>query len=305
MALSVVVDTSGGLSGLPENVIRQGLKALKMELAEADQPEVIVVCDLLAVGSAVRIPGVRTIGIAAQGDDQPILPLSVPCVAGAANLLRSAASEQIVIVDGNDGVVILDPDVRTVVRYQNALAPQPAGRVFLESAHIPAHTQDGRLVSVAGLVSSIAEAELAIGQGADSLVVRLAQLVDEETKAGRADLADPHVEMLQTLLALAAGKPLLIVLVDPEERLVELADRFAAPGQVRFIDAADEPEALSEPGIRAAVSSGSDRVTVPADAVADTKDLIRSLPGEDDGRIDGATAQRQAEGSDPGREQEH
>jgi len=289
MAVAVAVDVQRGLAGLPEQVIRQGLKGMKMGLAEAEQPEVIVACDLLGFGSAVRIPGVRTAGIAAQGDDQPALPLAVPCVAGVADLLCSLGSEEIAIVDGDEGVVHLDPDARTVIRYQSALAPKPAGRVFLESAHIPARTQDGRVVTVAGVVSSIAEAELAISQGADALVVRFAKLVGAEIEAARANLVDPEAELFLTLLALSGGKPLLIALVEPDPRLADLADRFAARGQVSFVDPADEPEPLSEAEVRDMVCSGSDRVTVSADAVGRTKGLIRILPeGEMDGTDDAA-----------------
>jgi len=281
MAVAVVVDVQGGTSALPDRVLRQGLNAVKMGLAEADQPEVVVACDLLAVGAAVRIPGIRTAGIVAQADDQAALPLSVPCVAGVGDLLRSIGSEDIVIVDGDEGMVYLDPDVRTLIRYQNALEPKSAERVFLESAHIPARTRDGRIVTVAGVVMSIAEAETAIAQGADALVVHFSEFVEGEVKAGRASFEDPEVELFEMLLALAGGKQLWIVLARPDERLLGLARRFGADSSIGFVSEAEEPRVLTEDEVRTAVCSGAEVVTVPADAVALTKNLVRSLPDEE------------------------
>jgi len=281
IAVAVTVDVKSGLSGLPDRVLRQGLRAVKTGLAEADQPEVIVACDLLAVGSALRIPGVRTAAIAAERDDQPALDLQVPCVIGVADLLRSVGSEEIAIVDGDEGTVYLDADARTVVRYQSSLQPQSAERVFLESVHIPARTQDGRTMHVAAVVTSIADAETAISQGADSLVVPFPELVDREVASGRSSFGDPGVELFQMLLALATGKPLLVALAEPDQRLADLAHRSGSLRSVQFVGLADRPRPLSEDEVCDAVCSGAERVAVPADAVAKTKDLIRMLPGEE------------------------
>jgi len=181
IAVAVVVDVQGGLSGVPESIMRQGLKSLKMGLMPEDYPEVIIVCDLLSIGSSIRIPGIRTIGIAAQENDEPAMPLSVPCVAGINGLLLSMDDgEQIVIVDGNEGVVYIEPDAQTVIRYQTSISQQPIERVFLESGHLPARTRDGRLVTVSAVASSIKDVETAISQGADSIVVMFSELVENE-----------------------------------------------------------------------------------------------------------------------------
>jgi hypothetical protein len=270
MAVVVRVDISGGLSGVPENVMRRGLKALKMGLSNDDLPEVIIACDLLAIGSAIRIPGIRTIGIIAQNDDQPSIPIAIPCVAGVQDLFKSIENEQIAIVDGNEGLVLLDPDAQTVVQYQNIMEPESSERVFLESVHLPAHTQDGRIIMVAALISSLREAEMAISQGADQLIVRLP-----------ADDSDPRVEMLQTVLALAAGKLLSIILDEPDEEIKKLTDQFIIGSRIEYIRFKDIPELLTRDGVQDAVNAGIDLVTVASWDVAATKELIRSLPWED------------------------
>lgn len=284
MAVAVVVDVQGGLSGVPESVMRQGLRSLKMGLKPEDYPEVVIVCDLLAIGSSVRIPGIRTIGIAAQGDDEPAIPLSVPCVAGINGLMQSMDdTEQIVIVDGDAGVVYIEPDVQTVIRYQSSLSPQPAERVFLESDHLPAKTRDGRLVTVSAVASSIKDAEVAISQGADSLVVMFSEFIKNEIASNHNYIHDPELEIFETLLILAAGKPIIVVAENPDVRLVALAERFAMSEHIEFVDMNVELEALSEAGVRDAVcNKQADTVTVTSGDVTQTKDLIRNLPDEDD-----------------------
>lgn len=288
MAVVVVISAATGLSGLSEKVLQQGLKALRKGLAESDWPEVIIICDQLAIGSAVKLPGLRTIGIASQANDQPSVPLTTPCVAGIDKLLDLVTSDQIVIVDGDQGVVLVEPDAQTIVGYQERFEPAPGSRVFLESAHIPARTQDGRLVMVAAIASSIEEVEEALSQGADRLVVRFTPVVEGEIKKRRSLMSNPQIEVLEVLLTLVSGKHLTIVLSEQEDRLIEHAARFSASGHVSFVSIDDTHECLSDDCVREAVSNGAEQVVVTADAVGRTKDIIRALPEVDADGIDTA-----------------
>ncbi|MEN6521235.1 MAG: hypothetical protein ABFD46_08820 [Armatimonadota bacterium] len=279
IAMATVVDIQSGLSGVPENIMRQGLKSLKMGLKPDDYPEAIIICDLLSIGSAVRIPGIRTAGIVSETDDQPGLPIAVPCVSGVGGLLQSLDCEQLVIIDGDEGVVYIDPNAETVIRYQNNQASQQMSRVFLESAHLPARTQNGRVVLVSAVVSSIQDAEIAISQGADSLVVLFSRMVDEETRSHHSELSDPDVELFETLLALSAGKPMKVHLDNPDIRIVRLSEQFATAEHIEFSEE-DEQAILSEKEVVDAVdNSGAEYVVVAASDVAKTKDMIRTLSG--------------------------
>ena len=279
MAVAVVVDVQSGLSGFPESVMREGLKSLRMNLPESERPEVIIVCDTLAIGSSIKIPGVRTVGIAAQENDEPVLPLSIPCVAGMPDLLRIAHSADFLIVDADNGIVCVEPDVQTVIDYQAALSPEPASRIFLESSHLPARTADGRTISVRAVVSSLDDAETAISQGADALVVRLMEMI--ETGDGAGDDGEAEVELIEMLGAMAAGKRLVVLISDPSENLLQLARRLADNGGLTFVDPADAPNVMSLDDVSASVCDGYDKVTVrPGDASA-AKDIIRGVSLEE------------------------
>lgn len=281
MAVPVVVGVTDGLSGVPSSVLRSGLKALKQGLADADLPEVIVVCDLLSIGAVIRIPGVRVIGIAAQGSDEPSLPITVPCVTGISDLLMQFRGAQVMIVDGTNGMVIADPDVASVVRYQSMTDPAPTERVFLEGAHLAACTQDGRAINVAALVSSIEEIEFAISEGADSLIVRFFELTKDVIERDSAGYQDPAVEAMETLLVMAAGKPVVVVGTAQNEDLFVVANRFGG-GHVTFASDCEQPEAMSDEEMCSAVISGSQQVVVSPQAVGQAKNLIRTLPGSSD-----------------------
>jgi hypothetical protein len=281
MAVAVVVDVQSGLSNLPHSVLSEGLKALRSGLPQAEHPEVVVACDLLAVGSSIRIPGVRVVGIISQGNDEPVLPLSIPCVTGVPDLLRSVGDEEIAIVDGSEGVVHLDPDVQTIIYHQNKAEPPATKRLFLESAHLPARTPDGRVVSVAAIASTVDEVELAISQGADMLVVDFTGVVSSEVCAAGVRFLDPEVEVMELVVAMTGDKPVVLVVDGLSDHLGELAERLGVGDRVSFTSPEFVPRMLSEIETAESVCAGSTEVTVSADMVARTKESIRGLPQED------------------------
>lgn len=271
MAVAVVVDSKNGISSFPEGVMKQGMKALRMGLPAAEHAEVIVICDLLQIGSAVRLPGIRVAGIICEGNDEPVLPLSVPCITGVTDASRSVNSDDFLILDAEAGDVYIDPDVQTIIRYQNALTPEPLSRVFLESTHIPAQSQDGRTVTVAADVSTMDETELAISQGADALLVRFAQMLN-----GADGDSEAEVELIELLCGMAGGKPLILLISDPGEDVLAIARRLSHHETITFIEPDDAPVVLDAESIVSAVRAGDERVVVRAPDVTAAKDIIRS-----------------------------
>ena len=149
-----------------------------------------------------------------------------------------AEEDDIIIVDGDRGRVYIAPDAGTVARYQAPLTI--SRRFFLEGAHLPARTaSDNRVVTVLCAAWSPAQAEEAMRQGADGLVVpagnsflgtdTLAQTAGEQAQV-LADLARiiggqplyldiPHDNLALTALVRGAARlPLHLVLRDPSER---------------------------------------------------------------------------------------
>jgi|GEM_PF-4885437 len=225
IALAVVVNERDGLSKLPENVIMQGIKAIRKGLSVQDQPEVILLCDKLSFGAAVQIPGIHKAGIACQESGIGSgVQVDVPCLIGVEGLLSAAGTEDIAILDADNEIIYLDPDVRVLVQYQSELEPSLGKPVELDIDRKSAISTGGIIVSA--VVSSLNELEQAIEQGADRLVILFDDLVEHEIELRADSLMDPEVEMFGLVSAIAADVPFSMVVEAPSERLVSLMDRL-------------------------------------------------------------------------------
>ncbi|MGQ9456481.1 MAG: hypothetical protein ACUVT8_06875 [Armatimonadota bacterium] len=225
MAVAGIIDSAHGLGLVSPRLMSEGSKALKAMLPVQDWPEAVIVCDTLAVGLALQIPGVNTIGIAAEsGVHSRLVDVRVPCVIGLPDLLKLVQNEDIIIVDGGRGLVHIDPDLQTVIQYQQMQERCVARNVIYVSAeHLPAKTAGGETVTVYGIVTSKQKLEESIEQGADGVMV----MSDCWEVQSYEDLA----EIMQT----AAGKKILFALTDVVPEILRAAMHYAVPGQVGIV----------------------------------------------------------------------
>jgi hypothetical protein len=174
-----------------------------------ETPDVILVAAdyRMALDIAGSLRWGNVVGIAAE-TGPPDAPISAyPAVINVPGLLESVADDMLMIVDADQGIVIADPDGLAVAHYQaehDKLAPKR--RLFLDAAHLPAETVDGRAVLVLAHVATQADVSTALDCGADILYVPF------DVPLLPAEVED--VEQRQRLIALldqSSGKPLLIV----------------------------------------------------------------------------------------------
>jgi hypothetical protein len=170
----------------------------------------------------MKIPGINTIGIAAQTDmDVPGLDVDIPCVIGLPGLLDAVGQGNLMIIDGNKGVVHIDPDPHIIIHYQQIEEDlQSRSKVFIASEHIPVRTQAGETVYVYAYITNEGEVEQALDEGADGLLVDL--------RGSEADVT----EFYKALMRAAPGKPIVFAVDSPCKALMEAAAGYAAPGQV-------------------------------------------------------------------------
>ncbi len=93
--------------------------------------------------------------------------LEIPAVVGVGRFLDLARHARTVIVDGDEGLVVLDPDGPTLSRYRKA-ATERAARFegLAELTDLPALTLDGTPVELWGNIEFPAEAAACLGRGA-------------------------------------------------------------------------------------------------------------------------------------------
>jgi len=96
--------------------------------------------------------------------------LGLPAVAGAGSAILKIHDGENVILDGNNGLVIVEPDDATIESYQTRLnAAQVIKEKALSNAKEPAVTTDGVEVEIVANIGNVEGAEKAINFGAEGV----------------------------------------------------------------------------------------------------------------------------------------
>jgi len=94
----------------------------------------------------------------------------IPAVLGLSEITRNAHGGSEIIVDGNRGRVVIDPDPETRSYYEKALQEQRRREVELMSlTDLPAETRDGKLVQLKANIELSEEVEAVFAHGADGV----------------------------------------------------------------------------------------------------------------------------------------
>ena len=86
--------------------------------------------------------------------------LKIPSVVGLETATRRIADGTLIIVDGNSGEVILDPDDETIIQYESRIAL---------TSHLPAKTVDGHDIAIEANIEFLEEVVVAKDYGADGI----------------------------------------------------------------------------------------------------------------------------------------
>ena len=96
--------------------------------------------------------------------------LDIPAVLGLVNATSLIRNDDILIVDGNDGVVIINPDDKTLVDYEERQIRYGAYRARItRESHLPARTADDQIIHVQGNIELPEEVVSVIDNGGDGI----------------------------------------------------------------------------------------------------------------------------------------
>lgn len=201
---ATVLRAPNGIPMLPARLVAQ------MARARHDEPiepvEVVLVVRDYESASSMALPWARVVGIVAEHAADDALFGGVPTVTGIEGALEKVDDDALVLIDGERGIVLVDPDGHALAAYQaerERIAPRR--RIFLDYSHQPAVSLDGREIRVIGLIKSLDDVRRALDSGADSLFVRSDSLL----LSPEAD-DESHLDSLLNLAEAAAGKPITI-----------------------------------------------------------------------------------------------
>jgi phosphotransferase system enzyme I (PtsI) len=139
--------------------------------------------------------------------------LEIPAVVGIGRFLDNARHARAVIIDGDEGLVILDPDGPALERYRRAAAERAArfeGLVGL--ANLPAETLDGVPVGLWGNIEFPAEAAACLGRGAAGVGLYRTEFLF--LNGDRPPTEEEQFEAYAAVVRAMAGRPVVIRTLD-------------------------------------------------------------------------------------------
>ena len=212
--------------------------------------------------------------------------LGLPAVVGIGPSVRGVRDGTTLVLDGGEGVVLIEPDERTVATYEKQQATAATAVAQARSrAHEPAVTRDGHRVEVAANIGNVEGAQEALEAGAEGvgllrtefLYLERSHLPDEEEQyhAYRA-IADAfgHRPVILRTLDIGGDKEL------PYLNLPQEMNPFLGVRAIRLCLA--QPD-LFKPQLRAALRAGADRnlrIMFPMVATVDEVKKARALLDE-------------------------
>jgi len=156
--------------------------------------------------------------------------MEIPAVVGLGKFVTDVSGGDPVIVDGNRGILILDPDAETLARYETARTTfRRFESTLVGLRDLPAETRDGHRVQLLGNIEFPTEATHCLERGAAGVGLYRTEFL--YLGKDRDPTEEEHLEAyLAVLRALGPGKPVVI-------RTLDLgADKFAFQAEPAFLE---------------------------------------------------------------------
>lgn len=199
---------------LERRVMRRLIGEHMHELEALEEPRVVVARDLTPSQTA-GFEGGRVVAIATDAGGRTshtaivAHALGIPAVLGSGNLSEKAKDGDLVVVDGDRGVVILHPDEETVEEHRRYIERMKRFSVSLdELAEQASQTSDGTRIKLYGNVEFAHEARRVVEQGGDGIGLYRSEFLwltsDHEPSE------DEQFEAYVTAVRALAGRPATI-----------------------------------------------------------------------------------------------
>jgi phosphoenolpyruvate-protein phosphotransferase (PTS system enzyme I) len=139
--------------------------------------------------------------------------LEIPAVVGLGKALELARLCRFAIVDGTEGLVVLDPDAQTLERYRRADVERTARfKGLADLAHLPAETLDGRVVELLGNIEFPSEVDPCLDRGASGIGLYRTEFLF--LNADRPPTEDEQFAAYEAVVRSARGRPVTFRTLD-------------------------------------------------------------------------------------------
>lgn len=172
---SYLSQRSHDITDIEKRLLRHLLGHRREELSQITSPVLVLAHNLtpsetanldrrFVRGFATEIggPGSHT-AIVAEG-------LQIPAVVGVGPFLNDVSGGELIIIDGDQGLVILHPDEETIARYRHEVEEHRTLAAKLETLRdLPAETADGVRIQLLGNIEFPYEVEICKDRGSDGI----------------------------------------------------------------------------------------------------------------------------------------
>jgi phosphotransferase system enzyme I (PtsI) len=203
---------------IEKSLLRNLLGQRRETLAAISQPVIVLAHNLtpsetanldrrFVQGFATELggPGSHT-AIVAEG-------LEIPAVVGLGPFLADVSGGEPVILDGNQGVVILQPDEETIARYRLEVEAARTVAAKLDTLRdLPAETLDGVRIHITGNIEFPNEAEHCLSRGCDGIGLYRTEFLYLTSR--REPTEEDHYAAYAEVVRIMAGKPVVIRTLD-------------------------------------------------------------------------------------------
>lgn len=168
-------DRTADIWDLERQVLGHLIGRKRAELSHLRSQAVVIAHDLTPSQTAAmdrkKILGIATDAGGRTGHTAILAhALGIPSIVGLEDLTSHVSTGDTVIVDGNNGVVIVDPDADKLMSYREELRRMTELRTWFDKvAHLPAQTTDGTQINILANIEFPSEIDAAIQKGASGI----------------------------------------------------------------------------------------------------------------------------------------
>ncbi|MBM4037826.1 MAG: phosphoenolpyruvate--protein phosphotransferase [Planctomycetes bacterium] len=198
-----------------EHAIHRHLQGLKREDLGHLESNVIIVAHDLTPSQTVTLDKAKVVALATDAGGRTshtaiiARALSIPAVVGLGALTADVVAGDLLVVDGTAGQVVVNPDPRTLDRYQAKARNLHEHEVRLARIRqLPAETTDGHRVHLYANIESPDEIAIALDRGAEGVGLYRTEFLFFEK--GSPPTEEEHFAAYRHVAQALGGRPLII-----------------------------------------------------------------------------------------------
>jgi phosphoenolpyruvate-protein phosphotransferase (PTS system enzyme I) len=204
---------------IQQRILGQLLGEVRSAVVEDQGGPTLILAHDLSPSETAGLDPQRVLGFATEAGGRAshtaivAAALEIPAVVGLGNLLDLAPGSRMAIIDGDEGLVVLDPDEPTLERYRRAAAERTARFQGLAGlANLPAVTLDGVGVGLWGNIEFPGEVAACLERGAAGVGLYRTEFL--YLNADRAPTEEEQFAAYAAVVRSLKGRPVTIRTLD-------------------------------------------------------------------------------------------